>query len=79
MKKVLFRFLVIFGLVSASFSNYSCNTPNLVWSTSNGIITYNRHTGQFEMLWENSAQQAVKVHDTIYICPEDTSKWIRVR
>lgn len=79
MKKFLVRFLVIFGLVSCSFLNYSCNTPNLVWSTSSGIVTYNRHTGQFEMLWENSAQQAVTVHDTIYICPEDTSRWVRLR
>lgn len=31
------------------------------------------------MLWENSAQQAVNVHDTIYICPEDTSRWVRIR
>lgn len=79
MKKFLVRFLVIFGLVSCSFSFCNCTSPNLVWSTSNGIVTYNRHTGQFEMLWENSAQQAVNVHDTIYICPEDTSRWIRIR
>lgn len=79
MKKFLVRFLVIFGLVSGSFSFYNCTSPNLVWSTSNGIVTYNRHTGQFEMLWENSAQHVQQVHDTIYICPEDTSKWIRLR
>lgn len=78
MKKILVRFLAIFGLVLGTFSNYSCTTPNLIWSTSNGIVTYNRHTGQFEMLWENSAQQAVTVRDTIYICPEDSSKWVRL-
>lgn len=66
------NFLVIFGLVSGTFSNFSCSGKNFVWSTSNGIVTYNRHTGQFELLWENTNSNPVVVHDTILFCPDDT-------
>lgn len=67
------KFLVIFGFVCACFSSLSCSSPNLIWSTSNGIITYNRHTGQFEALWEATQKQVEVVHDTIYVCPNDSS------
>lgn len=33
---------------------------------TSGIATYNRHTGQFEILWENHATQVKTIHDTIY-------------
>lgn len=67
--KKLFRFLVLFGLVSACFSCFSCTTPNMVWCTSSGIITYDRHTGRFEVLWENTRTQVDTVHDTVYVSP----------
>lgn len=70
MKKFFVFFLVGFALVCGQFSLESCTTPNMVWCTSNGIIQYNRHTGQFEMLWENSAKQNEVVHDTVYVCPD---------
>lgn len=69
MKKIFVFVLVIFALVGGQFLLESCTTPNMVWCTSNGIIQYNRHTGQFEMLWENSAKQTEVVHDTVYVCP----------
>lgn len=72
MKKITGLFLVIFGLVAGCFSFQSCTTPNFLWCTSSGIIQYNRHTGQFEMLWENENKMGETVHDTIYICPTDT-------
>lgn len=43
-------------IVSSLVALTSCSTPNLMWYTSNGIVSYNRHTGQFEMLWENSGK-----------------------
>ena len=61
------KFLVIFALVLGCFSSQSCSTPNFLWCTSSGIVTYNRHTGQFEMLWENNAHSLNVIHDTIYI------------
>lgn len=67
MKKFSGLFLVIFAMVGGCFLTSSCTTPNLVWCTSSGIVTYNRHTGQFELLWENERKQAVEVHDTVYI------------
>lgn len=60
-------FLVIFALVSGAFFCASCQSPNFLWCTSSGIVTYNRHTGQFEMLWENTGQRSEIVHDTVYI------------
>lgn len=72
--KVLGKFLVIFAMVSGSFFFTSCQSPNFLWCTSSGIVTYNRHTGQFEMLWENAAKQVEVVHDTVYVCPDEISK-----
>ena len=73
MKKNLALFLVIFGIISGCFCNQSCTSPNFLWCTSSGIVTYNKHTGQFEMLWENRADQIVTVHDTIYITSDSLS------
>jgi len=78
MKKNSFLFLVLFGLVSGLFCLTSCSGSKLVWSTSNGIVTYNRHTGQFELMWDHSIQQHEKRCDTVWICPEDSSIWVKV-
>lgn len=79
MKKVLFSFLLCFALVSGSFWLSSCSGSKLVWSTSNGIVTYNRHTGQFELMWDTSMSRDNSSTDTIWICPEDTSKWVKLK
>lgn len=70
MKKIFGLFLVIFAMVSGSFFFSSCTSPAFLWCTSNGIIEYNRHTGQFEMIWEAERKQANPFHDTIYVCPD---------
>lgn len=67
MKRIFGLFLVIFAMGLANFLTSSCTSPNLVWCTSSGILSYNRHTGQFELLWENVHSEPEKVHDTIYI------------
>lgn len=51
-KVFVYGLMIVLGLLALT----SCSNPNLMWYTSNGIVSYNRHTGQFEMLWENSGQ-----------------------
>lgn len=74
MKKIFGLFLVIFALASGCFCLMSCQSPNFLWCTSSGIVTFNRHTGQFEMLWENQSKQVETVHDTIYVYTEKESE-----
>lgn len=47
----------------------SC-TPQWLLVNSSGIATYNRNTGQVEVLWENKSAQQTTVHDTVYIVKE---------
>lgn len=70
------NFLVIFGLVCGMFLTSACSGEKFLWCTSNGIMTYNRHSGQFELLWESTAQPYKVVHDTVYVCPDSISKGI---
>lgn len=51
-KVFVYGLLIVLGLLALT----SCSNPNLMWYTSNGIVSYNRHTGQFEMLWENTGK-----------------------
>ena len=39
----------------------------MIWCKSGLILTYNRHTGQLEVLYENTAKAVEVVHDTVYI------------
>lgn len=79
MKQRLSKFSVIFGIVCGLFLLSSCYGEKLIWSNGNGIVTYNRHTGQFEMLWEHDTKQFSNVHDTVWICPDDSSRWVKVK
>ena len=74
MKRIFSKFLVVFAMVAGCFSTSSCTTPNFLWCTSSGIVTYNRHTGQFEMLWENGQGEMKVVHDTVYVNKEVLSE-----
>lgn len=74
MKSIFGTFLVIFAIVAGCFSFSSCGTTKWIWCTSSGIMTYNRHTGQFEMLWENEIKQPILVHDTVYVEKVQNSK-----
>lgn len=64
MKKV-FRLLI--GLVLVGVSLTSCAPSRMFALNTNGIATYNRHTGQFEVLWEWAETAPKVVHDTIYV------------
>ena len=59
--------LVIFGLICVSFLFSGCSGAKWILCTSNGIVTYNRATGQFEMVWEYAAQPGTIHHDTVYV------------
>lgn len=72
MKRKFGYFSVIFGMGLALFTTLACSTPNIVWCSSSGILTYNRHTGQFELLWENVNSGHKTVHDTIYVYRDST-------
>lgn len=62
--------LVYLSLVGCALMCASCG-PKWLLVNSSGIATYNRHTGQIEVLWENKSAQVEKVHDTVYVCPEE--------
>lgn len=70
----LFRFsMVVFGITFL----VSCTPSKLLWFTSSGIMTYNRNTGQLEVLWENNGAGHPEKCDTVYIymnsnCPTDS-------
>lgn len=74
MVKLIIRFSVFFAVILGLFCVTSCQSPNLVWYTSNGILTFNRRTGQFELMWENQGQPAIIKHDTIYVYPDTTTQ-----
>ena len=60
------RKLVLVLVCVAACCLQSCAPKWLVFN-SNGIASYNRHTGQFEILWENNSSQVVEKHDTVTI------------
>lgn len=45
----------------------SCSPSRLFMVGTQGIATYNRNTGQFEMIWEYNEKQPSVVHDTVYV------------
>lgn len=65
MKSLLVVLMIAIGITAIS----SCSGAKLCWYTSNGIVTYNRHTGQFEMLWENAGQSQGKACSDTCNCP----------
>ena len=54
---------MVFGLTCL----LSCSPAKLLWYSSNGIMTYNRQTGQFEVLWENNGAGNTAKCDTVYV------------
>lgn len=67
MRRILSKFWLIFGLGCGCFLTCSCSGGNLIWCKSGLILTYNRHTGQLEVLYENTTKTVEVVHDTVYI------------
>lgn len=72
--KSFIKTLVIFCLISTLFLFPSCSPGKFYLWTSNGIMNYNRHTGQFELLWENNINNTKIVRDTVYVIRDPFSK-----
>lgn len=63
-------FIIIFAVTILTILT-GCANPRWFWCTSSGIMTYNRHTGQFEVIWENQAKPTEVKHDTVYVVHKD--------
>lgn len=59
MKKLAFGFILI-----CSFMMPSCAPNRFYLVNSEGIFTYNRHTGQLEFMWESKTQPADTIPKT---------------
>lgn len=64
MKKISFAFIGV-ALMGCVLS--SCSPSRWFMINGSGIASYNRHTGQFEVLWEHKETPVEFVHDTIYV------------
>lgn len=64
MKK--FSFIII-GVALMGCVLSSCSPSRLFMINGSGIASYNRHTGQFEILWEHKETPVNEVHDTVYV------------
>lgn len=58
--------LVKILFVAVALMATSC-TPQWLLVNSSGIATYNRNTGQVELLWENKSAQQTIIHDTVFV------------
>lgn len=60
---------VVYGLcLACSFMATSCSPNKFYLVNSEGIFSYNRHTGQLEFMWESHTQRA----DTIPTVKSDS-------
>lgn len=57
----------LIGFATCCMILTACSPSRMFMVGTNGIATYNRHTGQFEILWEYAEKPLPQVHDTIYI------------
>lgn len=58
--------LSVLSIIILGFSIQGC-APKWLLVNSSGLATYNRHTGQIELLWENKSAIVHEVHDTVYV------------
>lgn len=55
----------------ATLSVTSCHPAKLFLLSSEGIVTYNRNTGQFEMVWDYKSKATTP--DTVYVSRDTIS------
>lgn len=60
-------FCIIMGLCSG------CQAPHWFLINSQGIATYNRHTGQFEIMWDNRVLESVAKIDSAKVLDNDVT------
>lgn len=56
--------MIVFVLMAVDIMLSSCTGWRYVFCTSNGILTYNRHTGQLEILWEHQSAPVILQADS---------------
>lgn len=59
--------ILVFSVFMVLFCG--CSPAKYFFLSSDGIITYNRHTGQFEMLWESNVSKQSEMADTAVSVP----------
>ena len=59
--------MIVFVLMAVAITMSSCTGWRYVFCTSNGILTYNRHTGQLEILWEHQSMPIIQKTDSLRI------------
>lgn len=57
--------MIVFVLMAVAIMQSSCTGWRYVFCTSNGILTYNRHTGQLEILWEHKSSPMFHLTDSL--------------
>lgn len=55
---------IVLVLLAVAIMLSSCTGWRYVLCTSNGILTYNRHTGQLEILWEHQSMPVIHQADS---------------
>lgn len=57
------RLILVIGIFSCMIS--SCSNPRWFLVNSSGIMTYNRHTGVLEVLWEWNEKPSPAAADSL--------------
>lgn len=66
------RFVIIsFMFAVAALGVTSCHPAKLFLLSSEGIVTYNRNTGQFEMVWDYKSKATTP--DTVFVSRDTLS------
>ena len=59
--------MIVFVLMAVAIMLSSCTGLRYVFCTSDGILTYNRHTGQLEILWEHKSMPIIQKNDSLRV------------
>lgn len=59
--------MIVFVLMAVAITMSSCTGWRYVFCTSDGILTYNRHTGQLEILWEHKSMPIIQKNDSLRV------------
>lgn len=55
----------IIGFITASTVLVSCSPAKIFLVNSEGILSYDKHTGKLELLWETKAKGGAATNDSI--------------
>lgn len=59
--------MIVFVLMAVAITMSSCTGLRYIFCTSDGILTYNRHTGQLEILWEHQSMPIIQKTDSMRV------------